>query len=70
MIFGALCSTFLGLLLLFAAHLEAYERDGFFGHEDYGHTDATNLSHILNKGIQALGGRSNLATLNGVTSHA
>lgn len=72
MIFGARCYTFLSLALQVAAHLKAYEHDGYQGRQEDGYTGAKNLSarHILNQGIKALGGRSNLNALKGVTLHA
>lgn len=72
MIFGARCYTFLSLVLQVAAHFEGYEHDGYRGRHDDGYTGAKNLSarHILTQGIKALGGRSNLNALKGVTSHA
>lgn len=71
MTFLASCFAFLGFLTQVAI---ASEVDGHGRLErDYDKfTGAKNLSalDILNNGIEALGGRSNLNALKGVTSHA
>lgn len=70
MILLALCFTLLSVRLHVAAK-EAYGYDGHNRRHYDGYTGA-NLSarHILDKGIGALGGHSNLNALKGVTSHA
>ena len=71
MTFLASCFAFLGFLIQVAV---ASEVDGHGRLErDYdGFTGAKNLSalDLLDNGIEALGGRSNLEALKGVISHA
>lgn len=72
MIFLAPRFAFLSLVLQVAAHLESYGHDGYRGRHFDEYAGAKNLSaqDILEKGIEALGGRANLNALKGVTSHA
>lgn len=66
------CVAFLGLILQVAAQLLTQGHDACRGRHCDALTATENLSaqDILHKGIQALGGRSNLDALKGVTSHA
>lgn len=73
MIFPASCFAFLGFLIQVAVASEVGGHGRFMFERDYdGLRGAKNLSalDILDNGIEALGGRSNLNALKGVTSHA
>lgn len=66
------CLAFLSLVLQVAAHVETYGQEAYRGRHFDGLTRTQNLSaqDIVDKGIEALGGRANLDGLQGVTSHA
>ena len=66
------CLAFLGLVLQVTAHVETYGHEAYRGRHLDRLTATQNLSaqDIVDKAIEALGGRANLNGLKGVTSHA